>query len=179
MVSKVKAKPATGKKRNPFYTILYIPNAEYITTREYGDFDYKKYKYKTIMEHLAIFKTEEAAYKHLFEEHFTKWMSRERNLQILLLVSELSKNDPDIAYKIFLDEDKSLKVFNHVTLIGYLKRNNMFKAAFKALCDVVVIRGLGRDATRKVCFEHYEVEQHSPNTDVSTLFVPQQVKDDL
>jgi hypothetical protein len=157
MVKAKEKKP--GKTRKPIYSILFVPDAEPI----------REYSWKT-KGNIATFKTEEDAYKHLLLEHFTTWLGRERSLQILLLVSELSKLDPDIAYKIFLNEDKQVKVFNHVTVMGYFTKNKMFKVAFKAYCDMVAIMGLGDKKEKgRVCFEHYELIEHPAGTDISKL----------
>ena len=161
-----------GKIRKRVYTILDIVNAERLAEiiYDYGSYNHKTHKYERFDTKTFIFKSEEDAYKHLFRQHFSNYMSNERSLQILLLVSELSKTDEDIAYKIFLTEDKKVKTFNHMTVIAYLKENKMFKQAFKAYCDMVAVMGLGkRGKNGKVCFEHFEIEEHPAGTDISKL----------
>lgn len=136
------------KSKKKLLNILYIPDAKLETW-----FDYSENCPVTLQ-----FKNEEEAYKYLLAEHLTNYVSRERSLQILLLVSELSKTDSEIAYKIFLDDKKQPKTINHITLFAYFNKHKMFKQAFKAYCDVVVVMGLGDSRQhRKACFEHFEI----------------------
>ena len=131
------------------YHILHVPTAELETK-----YNYRHHSYETI-----LFKSEEAAYGYLMRSNMDHYQGRQRNLQILLLVSELSKIDSDIAYKMFLDIHKHIKPYNHVTVYGYLTNNKLNKIAFKTYCDMVAVMGLGSNSDR-ICFEHYEVEKH-------------------
>lgn len=141
-------------KAKPFYSILYLPEAKRLCYYNRGT---------------LVFKTEEEAYKHLLKSNFASRRSDAGSLQILLLISALSKIDEDIAYKIFLADKNYIKTFNGMTVMAYLNKNKMFKVAFKAYCDAVAIKGLGASRNTRVCFEYYEVTEHPAGTDPKTI----------
>jgi hypothetical protein len=187
MTTAVKKKVVKKRaSKNPFWTILYLPTACYIrtTTDSNGYSWHKKYANMNLIKgsltdsdygqlkksEIASFKTESAAYEFMFKSVFTLRSSRIASLVIMLLISELSKDNPQIAYEMFLNEDKDCKPVNHITVNGYLKKHDLWKSAFKAYCNMVAIVGL-TSGLPKFCFGHFDVSEQPAGTNITTLGV--------
>ncbi|MCI4435772.1 MAG: hypothetical protein JHC33_03030 [Ignisphaera sp.] len=181
-----KKKPTKKRaSKKPFWTILYLPTACYIRTSTDTSYSWaSKFANTSLLKgsltdvdfghkqksELASFKTEDAAYEFLFRSVFKSRSSKMTSLIVMLLISELSKDNPYIAYEMFLNDNKECKPVNHITVSGYLKKHNLWKSGFKAYCNMVAIMGLA-SGLPKFCFEHFDVSEQPAGTNITTLGV--------
>lgn len=148
-----------------FYTILHLPEGKRVSQYFWAGLNNSS-------EEIVQFRSEEDAYKYLFQRHMVCYRGRDRDLQLALLLIELREFDSNVGKEMFLLEKSpgkfSVKAFSPVSLFAYLKRKKMFKVAFKLFCDSAGVFGFTR-AGHKICFEHYEITLHPLDTDMSTL----------